>query len=267
MRNYKSTILLFFVCALFAWGQERSQPDLGDSGLTPESPFYFLDVWDEKLRLLFTISRASRLQRRIDHVHERLSEAYELAGRGIAGEKRALELYQEELPFVYVFAEQEDVDIIEEVLRLAIQHTAILDLVSERTPFAQKQFVIDTKQFVIDEQFKSLEYAVKENPEVAFHIYRDAVKERFRRLRAVARDKENNEEALREYLSYISEAGVLLDITKNSSVGDDSPHAFMKKTFEGHEEELGGFIRERVSPVVELDLVRALHAVRELYYK
>ena len=79
---------------------------LPEAGLTPESPVYFLDLWDEDLRLFFARSDISRYRRYEGRVLERLSEAEALAGRGISATQRALELYRMDLTFYYTATER-----------------------------------------------------------------------------------------------------------------------------------------------------------------
>lgn len=238
---------------------------LPDPGLTPESPFYFLDIWDEAARLFFTRSDSARLTRYTKRVSERLSEADKLAGRGIAATQKALELYRADLPQMYAVAERlGNRERIGDTLRMATDHLAVLDHISERTDVEKKRFVLATKEFVINQQLQTLGFFERLDTQEAYHIYADALERRMARLREVAIDKQNNNEALREYAAYLSELEKILREWETPTVNGLPPATFLEVTVRGHEAILLGPVFERVSPVLDSELLLVTNYVRGL---
>src|SRR3989344_569058 len=258
-------LLIFFsgiyVGNIFA----KSDFVLPDPGLTPESPFYFLDLWDENARLFFTRSDSSRLKRYEARILERLSEADALAGKGISATQRALELYRADVPFFYATAERLDDDLIlADALRMALEHLDALDHISERTNFEKKRFVVTTKIVVIEQQLQSLHSFAKRDPADALRIFGDALQLRMARIREVAIDDQNNEEAFNEYAAYMSEADRIIGDGDMVEVDGLSPAAFLARTVRGHEETLLGPVRERIAFTLEKELLLVVNGVRNL---
>ncbi|TSC78826.1 MAG: OmpA-OmpF porin, OOP family [Parcubacteria group bacterium Gr01-1014_29] len=265
--NISSYIKVFMLAAALMIGvvYVYAASPLPESGLTPESPFYFLDIWDETVRLFFTRSDSVRLTRYIQRVSERLSETDKLAGRGIAATQKALELYRADLPQMYAVAERMDNrERIANVLRMATDHLAVLDHISERTDVEKKRFVLATKEFVINQQLQTLESFERVNAEEAYRIYADALERRMARLREVAIDKQNNNEALREYAAYLSELEKILREWETLTVNGLPPATFLEVTVRGHEATLLGPVFERVSPILNSELLLAINYVRGL---
>ena len=238
---------------------------LPDPGLTPESPIYFLDLWDEQARLFFARSDSSRVKRYRARVLERLSEAEALAGRGISATQRALELYRADMPFFYATAERLDDDLIlADALGMASDHLDVLDHISERTDFEKKRFITTTKIFVIEQQLQSLHSLAKRDPTGAFRIFGDALRRRMARIREVAIDNQNNHEVFNEYAAYMAEADRMLRDWSTAFIDGLSPTAFLSETVQGHEETLLGPVRERIAPALENELLLAVNNVRKL---
>ena len=246
----------------------QSSFDLPDPGLTPESPIYFLDLWDEQARLFFARSDSSRVKRYRAHVLERLSEAETLAGRGISATQRALELYRAELPFFYAAAERlDDVSTLETALRMASDHLDVLDRVSERTDFEKKRFVPATKIFLIEQQLQTLHVLAKRDSAKALQVFGEALQRRMTRIRDVAIDDQNNQEALEEYAAYMSETDRILRDWDTSEFDGLSVAVFLGQAILGHEETLLGPVREHVAPTLESELLLAVNSVRKLLGK
>jgi len=257
-------ILGGFVNAVFG----QSSFDLPDPGLTPESPIYFLDIWDEQARLFFARSDSSRVKQYRAHVLERLSEAEALAGRGISATQRALELYRAELPFFYAAAERlDDVSTLETALRMASDHLDVLDSVSERTDFEKKRFVPATKIFLIEQQLQTLHVLAKRDSAKALQVFGEALQRRMTRIRDVAIDDQNNQEALEEYAAYMSETDRILRDWDTSEFDGLSVAVFLGQAILGHEETLLGPVREHVAPTLESELLLVVNSVRKLLGK
>lgn len=237
------------------------QFNLPDPGLTPESPVYFLDIWSENLRLFFVRSDSSRLSHYTSNLNERLAETEILAGRGVSANQKSLEHYRDLLPLLYATAEHlGDTMFLVDALRMATDHLDVLDNVSERTDFEKKRFILSTKKFIIDQQLQTLQFLAEREPEDALRIFGDALQRRMERVREVAIDEENNEEALDEYAAYMSETDSIL------REWDTSP-VYLAGVVRGHEEILLGPVRDRLSSILEGELFFVVNSVRKLLGK
>jgi hypothetical protein len=262
----KKVLSILFLSILFLGARAFADTRFGlpEPGLTPESPLYFLDLWDEQIRLFFTRSDSARFERYSQRALERMAEAESLAGEGVAASQRALELYQEHIPFLYATAERlDDKTLLADALRMATDHLAVLDHISERTDFERKRFVLNAKLFVINQQLQTLEFMAKRNPDEALRIYGDALSRRMERIRAVAIDDQNNEEAIDEYAAYMTEVDRILR-NWNTVIDGASAGGYLKTVVRGHEETLLGAVRERLSAVLDDELLRAVNSVRQL---
>lgn len=76
MRN----VLIGIAAVLFSVGFALAGEtiNLPDGGLTPESPFYFLDTWGEKINLAFTFRAENQVQKMNKYAEEKLAEAKEM---------------------------------------------------------------------------------------------------------------------------------------------------------------------------------------------
>lgn len=238
---------------------------LPDPGLTPESPIYFFDIWEENVWLFFSRSDTSRLRYYRARVLERLSEAEALAGSGISATQRALELYRTDMLFFYTTAERlGDASTLADTLRMVTDHLDVLDYISERTDFEKKRFITTTKIFVIDQQLQSLHVLAKQKPAEALQIFGDALRRRMARVREVAIDDQNNQEALKEYAAYMFETEKIIREWDNAKINGLQPALFLKQTVEGHEETLRGPVRDRLPVTLEEELLLVVNGVRKL---
>jgi hypothetical protein len=55
--------------------------ELPDPGITPDSPFYFLDTWGKNISLFFTFGDEAKAEKALRYAEERLSEAQAMASK------------------------------------------------------------------------------------------------------------------------------------------------------------------------------------------
>ncbi|MBA7493660.1 hypothetical protein ES702_04221 [subsurface metagenome] len=72
------TALLFLI---FSFGAEvlAQGVELSDPGLTPDSPFYFLDTLGEKIGMFFTFGAEKKAEKAMQYAEEKLAEAMAMA--------------------------------------------------------------------------------------------------------------------------------------------------------------------------------------------
>ncbi|MFC1892863.1 DUF5667 domain-containing protein [Chloroflexota bacterium] len=61
-----------FTGAAYAQGEEELQ--LPNSGINPDSPFYFADIWGERIGLFFTFGEDAKVEKALQYAEERLAE-------------------------------------------------------------------------------------------------------------------------------------------------------------------------------------------------
>jgi len=72
-------IITLFLCSNIALATSDGLPN---PGITPDSPFYFLDSWGESIRMFFAFSDEAKAQKHIAHAEEKLAEAKKMAEEG-----------------------------------------------------------------------------------------------------------------------------------------------------------------------------------------
>lgn len=71
---------------------------LPNPGITPDSPFYFLDKWMEDIDLFFTFPKEAKAEKRLQFAEERLAEAQKMAQKGdLKALKEAEEGYEADI--------------------------------------------------------------------------------------------------------------------------------------------------------------------------
>lgn len=81
----KKLIILSLVCALamvftIPTAVLAAEPEtLPEPGMTPDSPFYFMDKWGKQIAMMFTFKAESKVQLALHYAEERLAEAEAMA--------------------------------------------------------------------------------------------------------------------------------------------------------------------------------------------
>ncbi len=60
---------------------ETASDTLPDPGITPDSPFYFMDKWGKQISLAFTFNTESKVRKALQYAEERLAEAEAMAAQ------------------------------------------------------------------------------------------------------------------------------------------------------------------------------------------
>ncbi len=81
MKNITPAILVAFLSFGIVTGFVYAQDEepLPDAGLSPSSPFYFLDILGERISLAFTRGKVAKAQKQTRFAEERLAEAQKMA--------------------------------------------------------------------------------------------------------------------------------------------------------------------------------------------
>lgn len=74
-------VMAFAVPAGVLAAEESATDTLPDAGITPDSPFYFLDKWGKQISLAFTFNAANKVQKALGYAEEGLAEAEAMAAQ------------------------------------------------------------------------------------------------------------------------------------------------------------------------------------------
>lgn len=133
---------------LFAGVAQAQTNDLPESGLLPDSPFYFLKNWSEGIGTFFTFGDVAKAERFLNLSEKRLAETNALVTKGKPEEaEKAIGRYQEQLSRALAKAEEAktkglDVDeILAKVSEATLKHQAVLAEVYEKVPEQAKSAI------------------------------------------------------------------------------------------------------------------------------
>jgi len=222
MKLKKFVLLLFSFAMVFsllfpgiAYAQEE-ELQLPDPGITPDSPFYFLDNLGKNMGLFLAFGPEAKAQKAVEYAGERLAEAQAMAAKGKAnGVEQAANGYDK---FVAMAAEKAEEarqkgasDNISGIVASATtKHLSALDEVAERFPDAvpeqARQAIARAREASMQGTESALKGLAQENPERAAEIAMNAVEARLNRANTKA--EENNAEEVEEA---INEAERLFD--------------------------------------------------------
>ena len=173
-----------------AYAQEEEE--LPDPGITPDSPFYFLDNWGKQLGLFFAFGPEAKARKALEYAEERLAEAEAMAVKNrIRETERAADSYTEFLAMVRERAEearQQGVsENISEKLALATsKHLAVLDRIKDTAPEQAKGAIVRAREASINGQQNALRALARERLEKAMEINLATIEGRLNRARVKA---------------------------------------------------------------------------------
>ncbi|MBI2979446.1 MAG: hypothetical protein HYY41_01220 [Chloroflexi bacterium] len=189
------------------YAQEEQLPD---PGITPDSPFYFLDNFGKSLGLLLAFGPEAKAEKALAYAGERLAEARAMAtankSRGLeraaAGYDKFLSIAAEKVEEARQQGLPEDLS--ERVALAASKHLSVLDTVAdalpEVTPEQARQAITRAKEASINGQKNALRVLARGKPDRAIEINLDTISGRLNRARAAAgeSDTEGVEDAIND---------------------------------------------------------------------
>ena len=203
MKKYRVVLLsCVIVISLLFSGAAYAQIDeeLPSPGITPDSSFYFVDIWGKKIGLFFTFRAEAKARKALQYAEERLAEAQVMADRNkpqavtvaTGGYDEYMTMSVEKM----VEASEGGVDISEvsEMVALATsKHLFVLDGVMDIVPEEAREAIAQARGVSINGQGNALRALAGVNPERAIEINLAAVEGRLNRARAKAEEDEFEE--------------------------------------------------------------------------
>jgi len=182
-------IPLLFSGTVYAQDEELQLPA---PGITPDSPFYFLDNWGKNIGLFFAFGPDAKAKKALEYAEERLAEAQAMADKNKSREvERAADGYKD---FVDMAAEKAQEarqrgvsDNLSEIVALATsKHLSVSDGVKDTVPEPAKQAIAKAKEASMNGMRDALKALAKEKPERAAEINLAAIEGRLNRAKAKA---------------------------------------------------------------------------------
>ncbi len=206
----KVSLLLLSAGIMFSFGAGAlaQEFELPKAGLTPDSPFYFLERISEGIGTFFTFGDLNKAERYANLASERIAEVQAVTEKGKpeAAEK-ALIRYKDQLEKSLARSEEARTEggavakVSETVAEATGKHILVLEEVLEKVPEEAKEAITKAKEASTAGQRNALKSLAGENPEKATGINLKAAEARLNRARAKAEkgEMEEVEEALKEY--------------------------------------------------------------------
>ena len=172
----------------------QTEADLPSPGLTPDSPFYFLERFFEGIGTFFTFGDVAKAKRYAELAAERIAEAKTVVDKGkpeVA--EKALKRYQEHLEKSLAKAEEAQAkgesvaEVTEIVSQATIKHLAVLEEVLEKVPESAKSAILQAREVSKTGQIKALEALSKEKQEKAVKLNIQAIQNRLEKIKSEAR--------------------------------------------------------------------------------
>ena len=184
------------------------ETELPNPGLTPDSPFYFLERISEGIGTFFTFGDLNKAERYAKLASERVAEAQAVVEKGkpeAAG--KALTRYEDQLSKALAKAETakakgQNIERITEIVATATsKHLTVLEGVLEKVPEAAKEAITRALEKSKNGHITALKALAGENPGKAVEINLDSAKGRLEKAKqeAVKKNKAKVEKALEDY--------------------------------------------------------------------
>lgn len=178
------------------------EEELPSPGITPDSPFYFVDIWGKKVGLFFAFGTEAKTKKALEYAEERLAEAQVMATKNKSkAVKVAASSYEEYMAIIRERArvtervrERGTSDNISEVVALATsKHLLVLDGLDDIVPEQAKEAIDKAKEVSINGQGIALRLLARENARRAIEINLAAAEGRLNRAKVKAEENEINE--------------------------------------------------------------------------
>jgi hypothetical protein len=197
------------ITSLFLSGTAYAQDEeLPDPGITPDSPFYFIDRWGKNIGMFFTFGPEAKAKKALEYAEERLSEFRVMADKKKVREMtRAANDYNGYMVMINERTEearQQGIsdNISERVALVVSKHLSVLDMVSDIAPEGAEGAIIRVREASMNGQINALRALGNQKPEAAIDISSSAIESRLNRVRVKAAANATAE--VEESLNYIA---------------------------------------------------------------
>ena len=174
MRKISLLTTLLFLLLSFGIGISAQEDGLPSPGLTPDSPFYFLERISEGIGTFFTFGDLKKAERYAALAAERVAEAKAVVEKGrpeaaqIALERYEYQLERALAKAVVAKAKGKSISEVTDIIAQATaKHLTVLEEVLERVPEQAKPAILRAREVSVTGQVRALESLSKDKPERA----------------------------------------------------------------------------------------------------
>lgn len=176
------------VQAQFGW--------LPQAGITPDSPFYFLDQWGEGIGMTFAFSNQAKVNKALKYSEEKLAEMKEMTENNKQTEK-ASENYQHYLELAQRKSDQvqqrKKEKVTERVASSTSKHLSVLEDVLSKVPEQAQAAITKAKNESKQGHLKALEALSQSNPQRAVKIGSNSLQQRLQQTKQAAERKQQRQ--------------------------------------------------------------------------
>lgn len=206
----KKTIILTLILSLLLPTVVLAQDTitLPSAGVTPDNPFYFLDIWGEKIGLFFAFSHEGKIGKALTYSEEKLAEASALAEKG-KPEKLPKATGPYEAYIALANGQTDDLeeegqsvkDVSTKVAEATSKHLSVLEGVLDKVPEQAKEAIERAMTVSMNGHNRALATLAKENPNKATEINLETMMGRLKRAKKMAEEgnTEKAEEAIENF--------------------------------------------------------------------
>lgn len=195
-RKLGIALITCLLCASFLFSGTAYAKDeaLPDPGMTPDSPFYFLDTWGKNIGMSLAFGPEAKARKALQYAEERLAEARAMATDNRVREMtRAANDYDGFMAMVATRAEEArrlgaSDNISERVALATAKHLSVLDRIKDQVPDQAKEAIVRAREASMNGQINALRALAENRPEKALDISAETIKDRLERARARATD-------------------------------------------------------------------------------
>lgn len=210
----KKLIIIFpllFSIILFSGAAEAQSDWLPDPGISPDSPFYFLDIWGEKIGMFFAFNFEAKVKKALSYSEERIAEANYLAEKGKTEKiEEIAENYREQIKFAEEKTKEagekgkDTKDALMQTAKAVSRHFGVFEGIIEKIPAKAGEAVAQAKEKSKSGYIQSLESLGEQNSEEALKMNINTVEERLEGAKAAAveRKTEKIREILEDYKDF-----------------------------------------------------------------
>ena len=164
----RKLIVLILILSLFLGSGgvilAQNNDQLPDPGLTPDSPFYFLKMWRERIVMFFTFSPQSKVERALSYSQEKMAEFKLMAQEGkIKATEKARREYENYLNkanrnIEKLKARGKNVEeLVTKVSEATFKHKGVLQKVYEKVPDKAKEAILKAMEASMKGHERALE--------------------------------------------------------------------------------------------------------------
>jgi len=263
------SLFLFWKSAFF---QEETLPK---PGLTPDSPFYFLEIIAEKIGNFFTFGNEAEAKRMLTLADERMAEIYQmLKEKKIKPAQKGINRYQGHLQeYEKILKKMENekesiVEVVQKGIIITEKHLAILEKISGSFPSETKPLISQIAKICLKTQNEAIFIMSKNNLREGLNFQFRLMEQRLERIKTNLKNKNfiAAKASLKSYEQSLEKLNFLLEAARktNTNITDYELMTLIKTT--RFIKSLWLFYKSTKSPL-QRDLLITIWKLMKNYYK